>query len=332
VEINRNNKKVINEYTKRIKKSGLKLTRTRMVILKTLLENPGELSAEELFFLSHKKYPKIGQATVYRNLKLLEKEGLLVKKGYEENKAKYIIENDLNLISKNNKDNIGSYKTKRRQNEISEKTDIKNNKRVFNVNSPDISYKSTLKDYIDIGRISVIQNQLGEWLNNLKKIKREKEWALEDVIKDFGKVDKIISYYQNQRSELIQILLDVQNEYRWLPKHILLYISNRLEVPLTNIYDITTFYKYFNLEPQGRHSIVVCMGTACHVRGAMNLLQRIVNVLGIKPGDTTGDYKFTLNTVNCLGCCALGPVAMISGKYYSNPSTGELKKILKKFD
>jgi len=326
VKINRNNKKAINEYTEKMKKNGFKLTTTRKVILETLLENPGKLSAEELFFLSHNKYPKIGQATVYRNLKLLEKEGLLVKKGYEGNKAKYMIKNDLNLISKNDKDNIGSYKTKRRQNEISEKTDIKNNKRVFNVNPPDISYKSTLKDYIDIGRISAIQNQLGEWLDNLKKMKREKEWALEDVIKDFGKVDKIIGFYNNRRSDLIQMLLDIQNEYRWLPKHILLYISNKLDIPLSEIYDVTTFYKYFNLEPQGKHSIVVCMGTACHVRGAMNLLQRIVNVLGVKPGDTTDDYNFTLSTVNCLGCCALGPVMMIDNKYYSNPSVAKIRK------
>ena len=194
-----------------------------------------------------------------------------------------------------------------------------------------IGYSGTAGDYRDMERINIIQSQLSGWLNDLNEIKRKKELELEDVIKDFGTVDKIINDHGNQKSNLIQMLLDVQNEYRWLPKHILLYISSKLDISLADIYGITTFYKYFNLEPIGKHSIIVCMGTACHVRGAMNLLQRIVNILGVKPGDTTGDYKFTLDTVNCLGCCALGPVMMIDNKYFSNPSTGKLKKILNRF-
>lgn len=316
-------KKNINDYKQKIKDSGCRLTATRMIILDTFLENTGSLSAEELFMLSYKKYPKIGQATVYRNLKLLEKEGVIEKAGYENNRVVYRIKAG-QVTGRESKD---YKKAEINQEKVSSKIS-----RGPDIGSPlDFDYERTLGSHTDTEKINAIQNQLTEWLADLKKIKREKEWALEDAIKDFGKVDKIISYYQNEESNLIQILLEIQSEYRWLPKHILLYISNRLNIPLTNIYDIATFYKYFNLEPQGKHSIVVCMGTACHVRGAMNLLQRIVNVLGVKPGDTTSDYNFTLSTVNCLGCCALGPVMMIDNKYFSNPSTVRLKKILKRF-
>jgi len=127
------------------------------------------------------------------------------------------------------------------------------------------------------------------------------------------------------------MFIDVQTDYNWLPKHALHHISNKLDIPLTNIYSIASFYKFFILEPRGKHSITVCTGTACHVRGATNLLQRIVNVLGVKPGDTTEDLKFTLDTVNCLGVCALGPVMMVDNQYHSNPSIGKLKKIFSKF-
>lgn len=320
-------KKNIDKYKQKIKNSGLRLTGTRMTILETFLENRNNLSAEELFLLSHRKYPKIGQATVYRNLKLLEKEGVIEKAGYESNRSVYRLKTGRDIARYDRDYNEEQIK----QQNVKKEVGINKNKE-FDIEHPlDFNYESTRKNYADMERINAIQNQLTEWLGDLKKVKREKEWALEEAIKDFGKVDKIINNYDNQRSDLIQILLDIQNEYRWLPKHILLYISNRLDVPLTNIYDITTFYKYFNLEPQGKHSIVVCMGTACHVRGAMKLLQRIVNILGIKPGDTTGDYNFTLSTVNCLGCCALGPVMMIDNKYFSNPSTVKLKKILKQF-
>lgn len=96
---------------------------------------------------------------------------------------------------------------------------------------------------------------------------------------------------------------------------------------MTQIYNIATFYKAFSLKPQGRHLVSVCMGTACHVRQSPRLLDRVTETLGIKPGETTGDLQFSLNTVNCLGCCALGPVMMIDDKYYSNPSLDELKEI-----
>ncbi|GAH62712.1 unnamed protein product, partial [marine sediment metagenome] len=114
--------------------------------------------------------------------------------------------------------------------------------------------------------------------------------------------------YISDKSTLIQMLLEIQRQNRWLSEDALMWVSKRLDVPLTQIYQVSTFYKAFSLVPQGRHSISLCTGTACHVRGAPRLLDKVIEELKIKPGQTTKDLQFTLNTVNCLGCCALGPV------------------------
>ena len=129
------------------------------------------------------------------------------------------------------------------------------------------------------------------------------------------------------KSALIQMLLAIQRENRWLSNDALVWVSLRLGVPLTQIYHIATFYKAFSLKPQGRHSVFVCAGTACHVRGATGLLNKVEDRLKIKPGETSRDMQFTLNTVNCLGCCALGPVMMVDGKYHSNPPADKVKEI-----
>jgi NADH-quinone oxidoreductase subunit E len=141
--------------------------------------------------------------------------------------------------------------------------------------------------------------------------------------------EEIPAQFRNvkDKSALIQMLLSIQRENRWLSNDALVWVSRKLGVPLTQIYHIATFYKAFSLKPQGRHSVSVCMGTACHVRGAPRLLDKVMETLNIKPGETSRDRQFTLNTVNCLGCCALGPVMMVDGKYHSNPSAGELKEI-----
>ncbi len=320
-----NNKKDIDTYKQRIKRSGFRLTGTRMVILDILLKSPGELDAEELFFLSHKKHPRIGQATIYRTLKLLEKEGLIDRTGYKDKKAKYKIKKRPGLGLRSAGSKPKQYSPDKNKREVDTGSKIRGD-----ISHPSgTGHESAFESHRDMERINVIQSQLTEWLGDLDKIKREKELVLEEAMEDFGEVDKVIDHHNCEKSNLIQILLDIQNEYNWLPRHILLYLGKKLDIPLTDIYSITTFYKYFNLEPQGKYSIVACMGTACHVRGAMNLLQRITSVLGVKPGDTTSDYRFTLKTVNCLGCCALGPVVMVDNKYYSNPSASYLKKILK---
>lgn len=128
-------------------------------------------------------------------------------------------------------------------------------------------------------------------------------------------------------SELIQVLLAIQKKNHWLPEDALIWVSKRIGVSLTQIYHVATFYKAFSLKPQGRHEVAVCLGTACHVRGAPRLLDKVMDTLQIKPGETSRDLEFSLKTVNCLGCCALGPVMMVDGKYHSKPSSEKVKEI-----
>ena len=148
---------------------------------------------------------------------------------------------------------------------------------------------------------------------------------------ELSKVDQIIDSYDNNKEALIQILLDTQNEYRWLSSAIVTRVSEKLGITLNHIYNITTFYKHFSLLPKGRHTIAVCLGTACHVRGAVNLLDRVSDYLGVRPEQTTADEKFSLSTVNCLGCCALGPVMVVDKEYHSKPTTKEIKQIINAF-
>ena len=154
------------------------------------------------------------------------------------------------------------------------------------------------------------------------------EEVMRKVIETASKVDEIIDRYHKDDSQLIQILLEVQREYNWLPKEALLWLSERLGVSINQIYQIATFYKAFSLVPRGRHLVRVCMGTACHVRGATRLLDRTTQVLGIEPGENTEDLRFSLETVNCLGCCAMGPALVIDEDTLSNPSVSELEEAL----
>ena len=149
---------------------------------------------------------------------------------------------------------------------------------------------------------------------------------------DNDRVDQIIDKHGGEASSLIQVLLEVQSEYHWLPKEALARINERLQVPLTRIQHIATFYKAFSLVPKGRHEVHVCMGTACHVRGAARVLDTVQNVTGIKPGETDLDLKFSLETVNCLGCCALGPVMEIDGKPHGKMTPGETVDVLKSYE
>jgi NADH-quinone oxidoreductase subunit E len=149
---------------------------------------------------------------------------------------------------------------------------------------------------------------------------------------DNDRIDQIIDKHRGDASSLIQILLEIQKENRWLPKEALEKVSRRLKVPLIRIQHIVTFYKAFSLDPRGRHEIHVCMGTACHVRGAPRVLDTVQDLTGIKPGETDGDLKFSLETVNCLGCCALGPVVEVDGKHHGKVAPAEIAEVLKKYD
>ncbi|MDY6881958.1 MAG: NAD(P)H-dependent oxidoreductase subunit E [Desulfatiglans sp.] len=149
---------------------------------------------------------------------------------------------------------------------------------------------------------------------------------------DLNRVEQIVKQYNGDSSALIQIMLDIESENRWLPGEFLELISERLAVPIVKINHIATFYKAFHITPRGRHIISVCMGTACHVRGAPRILERITELTGVGPGQTGTDMKFSLDTVNCLGCCAMGPVMLVDDKYYGNLSVSKLEDILSQYD
>ena len=148
---------------------------------------------------------------------------------------------------------------------------------------------------------------------------------------DNDKIDQIINKYPVDASSLVQVLLEIQREYHWLPKEALLEISQRLRVPFSRIQQIVTFYKAFSLVPKGRHEINICTGTACHVRGAPRLLDSIQDLTGIGPGETDVNLKFTLETVNCVGCCALGPVMVIDGEYHGKMAPAKSEDVLKSY-
>lgn len=155
----------------------------------------------------------------------------------------------------------------------------------------------------------------------------KKEKAIHDIVHDLRLVDEIIHKYEYKKSALIQILLDVQVKLNWLPRHTLKWVSIRLNIPLANIYRIANFYEAMSLEPRGAHTVQVCQGTACHVRGSSELMERVSSLLGIQPGETDSEQLFTLQSVRCLGCCALAPVIKIDDQYYNNPRVTKLEKI-----
>jgi NADH-quinone oxidoreductase subunit E len=145
---------------------------------------------------------------------------------------------------------------------------------------------------------------------------------------DTQRIDQIVDKHHGEASALIQVLLEIQRENNWLPREALWRISEKLEVPFNRIRHIATFYKAFSLVPKGRHGVHVCMGTACHVRGAQRVLDKVEDLIGIKPGETDLELKFSLETVNCLGCCALGPVMEIDGTTHGKLSPDKTAKVI----
>ncbi len=145
---------------------------------------------------------------------------------------------------------------------------------------------------------------------------------------DRKKLDNIINKYDGKEGFLIQLLLDLQSELHWISKETIRELSLRLKIPASQIFRVASFYKAMNLSPVGRHKVCVCMGTACQVRGAQRLLDTTESKLGIKSGQTTPDNSFTLNRVNCLGCCAIGPVIVVDDDYHGRVDSKKVEKIL----
>jgi len=144
-------------------------------------------------------------------------------------------------------------------------------------------------------------------------------------------IDSIIERYQGKESAILAILQDIQAKEKYLPKETLEHLGERLHIPSSKIYRIATFFRAFSLMPRGRYEIVVCLGTACHVRGGQRIVDQFTMELGIRSGETTPDRNFTLETVNCLGVCAAGPVVAIDGQYFGKMSSTKVEETLKKF-
>lgn len=137
--------------------------------------------------------------------------------------------------------------------------------------------------------------------------------------------------YPKEHRYTLAMLQDLQKEYGYIPKEKLLELSQYLDIPLSKLYSMATFYKALSLTPKGKNTIKVCDGTACHIRSSKSLLDEIENSLGIKPGETTKDGKFSLEIVNCLGSCAIAPVMVINDKYYGKLTSSKVREILKEY-
>ena len=146
---------------------------------------------------------------------------------------------------------------------------------------------------------------------------------------DLTAVDAILDRHARAKGALIHILQDVQAELHYLPKQAVEHVSSALGVPFSKAFAVATFYKSFSLEPRGDIVLRICTGTACHIRGAQVLVDEAVETLGVKPGKTTADLKFTVETVNCVGACAMAPVVQAGERYLGNLKPGELGKFIR---
>jgi NADH-quinone oxidoreductase subunit E len=149
---------------------------------------------------------------------------------------------------------------------------------------------------------------------------------------DLKSVDLIVDKHQEKRTALISILHDVQDRYKYLPEEALKMVASRLRMDINEIYGVATFYKSFSLVPIGKHSVTLCLGTACHVRGGPKILRELKTLLNIEPGQTTPDKQFSLNVVNCLGVCAIGPVMFVDGKFYGEMNSLKARRVIEKIN
>ena len=153
---------------------------------------------------------------------------------------------------------------------------------------------------------------------------------IEQPCVDLAKADDILAKYPLEEPSLIQVLQDVQRAYNYLPCDVLVKVAEVLDVPLAKVFSVSTFYKAFALDPQGDTIVKVCMGTACHIRGAGQLVEELERKLGIGPDQTTEDLKFTVKTVNCVGACAMAPVMIVGEKYWGNAKPARVTRYLDK--
>jgi len=166
-------------------------------------------------------------------------------------------------------------------------------------------------------------------IRDIKALSNEMDVCLQESINSKD-ILRIIENHNGKLGGLMTILEDIQSEYGYLPEMSLRLVADETGVSLVDIFGVATFYHSFSLKPQGKHLACVCLGTACHVRGAAMVVEELERQLGIKVGQTTPDGEFTLETANCLGACAIGPVITVDGHYFSKVDTTKVKLILKK--
>lgn len=148
---------------------------------------------------------------------------------------------------------------------------------------------------------------------------------------DLTKIEFIVDRYRGQSESLIPAMQEIQAEYHYLPEEVLILVSERLAVPLSQAYGVATFYNAFSLIPRGKHLVSICHGTACHVRGGRRISHQIGKKLKIKPSATTQDLQFTMEIVRCLGCCSIGPVMRIDDDTYGHLTPEDVGSILEKY-
>jgi len=152
---------------------------------------------------------------------------------------------------------------------------------------------------------------------------------MSDTTAMFDRVDEIVAAYQAKPTALIMILQEIQEKHSYLPKEAMERVADSLDLALSQVFGVATFYKAFSLEPRGKHHICVCTGTACHVRNSESIVEKLERDLGIQRGQTRSDREVSLETVNCVGCCALGPVILVDGKYWGRMTVGGTDRMLK---
>lgn len=145
------------------------------------------------------------------------------------------------------------------------------------------------------------------------------------------RVEEIIAEYKNENTPLMMILSQVQKEYGYIPFEVQQIISERLGIPVSEIYGVVTFYSFFSLKPKGKFVIGVCLGTACYVKGAQQICDKFSELLGIKPGETTEDGLFTIDALRCIGACGIAPAVSINGKVYPKMSVNQVQQVINEY-
>jgi NADH-quinone oxidoreductase subunit E len=170
-----------------------------------------------------------------------------------------------------------------------------------------------------------------EFLEEAERRRRHRLVSTEDLA-SIDTIDAIMERHAFDASRLVGILQDIQRQLRYLPRDALRHVADRLKIPLPRVYSVATFYKAFSLKPRGRHTVSVCLGTACHVQGGVGILEKLERELGVKAGEMTYDERFSLESVRCVGCCGLAPVFVVDGDFHGKMTQDKVAAIIEKYE